>query len=199
MAVVQAFPSMDYLVRVLEGAARVLAPGGAIFVGDVRNLFLLETFHASVQAHRAPAQLTKLQLRARVQKHFFQEKELVIDPAFFAALRREIPRIGQIEIKLKRGRYHNELTCFRYDVVMRLDAETPTFAAPVPCVDWQRQGLTLPDLRKLLLETAPERLRLNGVPDARLFADQKLLSWLSDEEGPETVGQWRDAMRKLST
>ena len=195
--VVQAFPTMDYLVHVLEGAAKVLAPGGAIFVGDVRNLFLLETFHASVQAHRAPAQLTKLQLRARVQKHFYQEKELVIDPAFFAALRREIPRVEQIEVKLKRGRYHNELTCFRYDVVMRLDADRPTFAAHVPCVDWQRQGLTLPDLRKLLLETAPERLRLNGVPDARLFADQKLLSWLSDEEDPETVGQWRDAMRKM--
>lgn len=80
---------------------------------------------------------------------------------------------------------------------MRLDAETPAFAAPIPCVDWQRQGLTLPDLRKLLLETTPERLRLNGVPDARLFADQKLLSWLSDDEDPETVGQWRDAMRKM--
>jgi len=197
--VVQAFPSMDYLVRVLEGATRVLAPGGAIFVGDVRNFFLLEAFHASVQAHRAPAELTKLQLRARAQKHFYQEKELVIDPAFFAALRREIPRVGQIEIKLKRGRYHNELTCFRYDVVMRLDAETPPFAAPVPCVDWQRQGLTLPHLRELLLETAPESLRVNDVADARLFADQKLLSWLSNEEGPEAVGQWRDATRKLST
>ena len=196
-SVVSYLPSIDYLVRVLEGAARVLAPGGTIFVGDVRNLSLLETFHASVQAHRAPAQLSKSQLRARVQKHLHQEKELVIDPAFFAALRREMPRVGQIEIKLKRGRYPNELTCFRYDVVMRLDAETPTFAAHLPCVDWRRQGLTLADLRKLLLETMPECLRLNGVPDARLFADQELLRWLSGEGPPATVGQWRDLMRTM--
>ncbi len=196
--VVQAFPSMDYLVRVLEGAARVLAPEGVIFVGDVRNLFLLETFHASVQAHRASAEVTKKQLRERVQKHFYEEEELVVDPGFFAALRNHMPRIGQIEIKLKRGRYRNELTCFRYDVVIRLDTETPRLTEPVAHLDWPRQALTLPELRKLL-QTGPDRLLLKAVPDARLFAEQKLLSWLFGEEMPETVGQWRDAMRKLST
>lgn len=37
-SVVQYFPSIDYLVRVLEGAVKVVKPGGFIFIGDVRNL-----------------------------------------------------------------------------------------------------------------------------------------------------------------
>jgi 2-polyprenyl-3-methyl-5-hydroxy-6-metoxy-1,4-benzoquinol methylase len=44
-SVVQYLPSVDYLVRVLEGAVRRTAPGGIVFVGDVRSLPLIEAFH----------------------------------------------------------------------------------------------------------------------------------------------------------
>ena len=40
-SVVQYFPSAGYLLEVLAVAMRVLAPGGAVFIGDVRNLTLL--------------------------------------------------------------------------------------------------------------------------------------------------------------
>ncbi|HEY9644320.1 MAG TPA: amino acid adenylation domain-containing protein, partial [Coleofasciculaceae cyanobacterium] len=36
-SVVQYFPSLDYLVQVLEGAVQRVKPGGFIFIGDVRN------------------------------------------------------------------------------------------------------------------------------------------------------------------
>ena len=48
-SVVQYFPSADHLVKVLEGAAKVVRPGGAIFVGDVRSLPLLEAFDTSIE------------------------------------------------------------------------------------------------------------------------------------------------------
>src|SRR6185503_6568615 len=54
-SVVQYFPSIDYLSRVLTEAARVIRPGGAIYVGDVRSLRLLKAFRASVELSRAPA------------------------------------------------------------------------------------------------------------------------------------------------
>ena len=54
-SVVQYFPSLDYLSRVLTEAARVIRPGGAIYVGDVRSLRLLKAFRASVELSRAPA------------------------------------------------------------------------------------------------------------------------------------------------
>ncbi|MBC7945691.1 MAG: amino acid adenylation domain-containing protein, partial [Burkholderiales bacterium] len=145
-SVVQYFPDIDYLVRVLENAQKVLAPGGVIFVGDVRSLRLLEAVHASVQAYRAPAELTREQLRARVQKRVAEEQELVIDPAFFTALRNHLPRLGQVEVKLKRGRHHNEFTRFRYDVIIRLDTQGPApVAESIPCLDWQQQDLSPAD------------------------------------------------------
>ena len=62
-SVVQYFPTVDYLVRVLEGAARIVKPGGTIFVGDVRSLPLLETFHLSVELYRAADDLAVGRLR----------------------------------------------------------------------------------------------------------------------------------------
>ena len=44
-SVVQYFPDIEYLTQVLEGAVHVGAPGGAIFIGDVRSLPLLEAMH----------------------------------------------------------------------------------------------------------------------------------------------------------
>ena len=43
-SVVQYFPSAGYLLDVLGVAMRLLAPGGALFIGDVRNLSLLRAF-----------------------------------------------------------------------------------------------------------------------------------------------------------
>ena len=67
-SVVQYFPDIDYLLRVLEGAVQSAAPSGALFIGDVRSLPLLEAFHASVQLHQAPDTLSRAQLRTRVAR-----------------------------------------------------------------------------------------------------------------------------------
>ncbi|MDQ3257401.1 MAG: amino acid adenylation domain-containing protein, partial [Acidobacteriota bacterium] len=74
-SIIMDFPSVDYLLRVLKGAVRILASGGSIFVGDVRNLTLLEAFATSVQLYKAPASLTKQQLRQRIRKQIELEEE----------------------------------------------------------------------------------------------------------------------------
>ncbi len=63
-SVVQYFPGVDYLMRVLRGAVEAVAPGGFIFIGDVRSLPLLKALHASVELHKAEAGLPVAQLRA---------------------------------------------------------------------------------------------------------------------------------------
>ena len=52
-SVIQYFPDVSYLLRVLEGALHVIKPGGRLFVGDVRSLPLLEAFHTSIQLYQA--------------------------------------------------------------------------------------------------------------------------------------------------
>src|SRR5581483_5483971 len=67
-SVAQYFPSVDYLVKVIESATEKVADGGYIFVGDVRSLPLLEAFHTAVQLHQAPASLSCRELLHRVER-----------------------------------------------------------------------------------------------------------------------------------
>ena len=119
-SIVQYFPDVDYLLDVLAGAVRSLRPGGAIYVGDVRNLQLLPAYHAAVQLHQAGDDLPLAQLQAQIQQHLRDEEELLIDPDFFYALPQRFPEIDSVDVHLKRGSYHNELTQFRYQVVLHL-------------------------------------------------------------------------------
>src|SRR4051794_35106591 len=64
-SVVQYFPSLDYLLRVLTGAVAAAAPGGRIFLGDLRSLPLLAAFHASIQLQQADAATPLAELRQR--------------------------------------------------------------------------------------------------------------------------------------
>src|SRR5262249_7716142 len=98
-SVVQYFPSIDYLLGVLEGAVQVVQPDGFIFGGDGRSFPLLRAYHASVQYERAPAELSHAQLQQRVQQRLAQEEELVIDPAFFLALQQRFPQISHVWIQ----------------------------------------------------------------------------------------------------
>jgi amino acid adenylation domain-containing protein/thioester reductase-like protein len=195
-SVIQYFPGIDYLLRVLQGAARLVQPGGRIFVGDVRNFRLLAAFHSAVQLHKAPATLSRQQLRARVQGHINQEGELLVDPAFFSALRHHVPQIGRVEVQLKRGHHRNELTRFRYDVVLHIGEEDGSEAAR-QSIDWQEQNLTLSAVRTLLQKSSPLSVSLLHVPNARLQAEARAFHLLFASEGPETANDLREALAHI--
>jgi amino acid adenylation domain-containing protein len=159
-SVSQYFPGADYLARVLEGAVRTVAPGGgSVFIGDVRSLPLLEAFATSVERFQSP-DLPPEELRRRVRRRVMDEEELVVDPAFFFALARRLPAIRRVSVLLKRGRWHNELTRYRYDVVLHA-GETAT--VPLPLVDGS--GFSLGDVERLL---GSQAVAIGGLIDARV-------------------------------
>ncbi|HEV7398618.1 MAG TPA: amino acid adenylation domain-containing protein [Pyrinomonadaceae bacterium] len=196
-SIVQYFPGIDYLLRVIEGAVKVVEPGGFIFIGDVRSLPLLEAFHVAVQLHQAPDSLPVTQLEERVKRHMAQEEELIIEPAFFAALRQHLPQISDVHVLLKRGRYQNEMTQFRYDVILRLDESQPSNGETVG-LNWQNEKLTITALSQFLTETRPEVLTLTNVPNWRVFPALKALELLANEQRPETVGELRQLMQQVA-
>ena len=194
-SVAQYFPGVNYLLRVVQGAIRAVKPGGSIFLGDLRSLPLLKVFHSSVQFSQADEKVAITELRERIRNQILREEELVVDPAFFSYLKEHLPEIASVQIQLKRGRYRNELTKFRYDVVVRTrhESEQPTLATSHEerGLDWEQEGLTLSILRQRVLEQQPESLTLRRVPNARLLADSKINDLLSAESGIETVGELR--------
>ncbi len=184
-SVAQYFPSSDYLQRVLRQASELLEPGGRMFLGDLRNLRLHEAFAASVEMARADARLGRRELLGRIEAQLRREEELLIDPDFFEALRTELPRLGRVEVQLKQGDDRNELTRFRYDVVLHFDAPT-NGAAPEAALDARAEELSL-DRVRLELAKQPETVMLTGLANPRVSHDVRRMAtahrWGSSDPG----------------
>ncbi|MEZ5317815.1 MAG: LLM class flavin-dependent oxidoreductase [Vicinamibacterales bacterium] len=188
-SVVQYFPDVDYLVRVIERAAALVSPGGSLFVGDVRSRALLEAFHTSVELAQAPALMAATDLRQRIRDRVAQDPELVIDPAFFEALRAHLPAITGVDVRLKAGRRWNEMTRFRYDVVLRVGGAP---SAPAPERHASGQGLSSGDVAALL--DAGTSVVLTGILNPRVAADCAAVRMLAAPDGPETVADLRQRL-----
>ncbi len=195
-SVVQYFPSIDYFIQVLEGAVKATAPGGFIFIGDVRNLRLLQAFHASVQLYQAEPSLTRAELQQRVQMQLFQETELVIDPAFFNALKQHFPQISRVQIQLIRGKESNELTQFRYNAILHISSEQQE-NREVQWLDWRENNFTISSVHQLLIEKQPDILAITNVPNARVMTAVQTAEWLADGEDLQTTGQMRKALQEI--
>ncbi|PJN21420.1 non-ribosomal peptide synthetase [Kitasatospora sp. CB02891] len=183
-SVVQYFPSADYLADVIDRLTGLLAPGGALFVGDVRNLRLLRPLTTAVQLHRAGDDSDLAAVRRAVEQAVRVEKELLVDPDFFTALRERGTGIGAVAVELKRGRHHNELTRYRYDVTLHKAPAAP--AAPGRSVDleWGRQLTGLDELRELLARPSADLLRITGVPNRRVAREADLARAVQTGDGP---------------
>ncbi len=114
-SVVQYFPSAEYLAEVISRTLSLLRPGGSLFIGDIRNLRLMRLFHTAVESRRMADPVA---VRAAAERSIALENELLVDPEFFAVAARVFAGIDRVDIWLKRGRFHNELTRYRYDVVV---------------------------------------------------------------------------------
>ena len=193
-SVSQHFPTIDYLVRVLKGAVEILRPGGCIFLGDVRCLPLLETFHTAIEVARSPDLLLLEQLRQRIQRRVRHEKELWVDPALFDAIRQYVPQVASTVIQFRRGRHHNEMNQFHYDATLRVgQAEEPVENSE--SLDWKRQELDLASVRRYLLDNRPTYLWLTNVPNARVRGPFAVQRALNDGGEAATVGALRTALQ----
>ncbi|WP_232220731.1 class I SAM-dependent methyltransferase [Legionella tunisiensis] len=85
-SVMQYFPSMNYLITVLEKAIASTTPGGRIFIGDIRSFTHLHAFSAVVQLLKATKKTTFNRWQVNIKKQMAQEEELVVSPDFSVCL-----------------------------------------------------------------------------------------------------------------
>jgi len=156
----------------------------------VRSLPLLQSFHTSVQLFQAESSLPVDELLRQVQGQMAAETELAIDPAFFMALKHQLPKVAYVEIKPKQGRADNELTRFRYQVVLHVGPqEDPT--QEVSWLDWQQEGFSLEAVDRILTDTSPETLCIKDVPNARVSTSVQMVELVQDLEESATAEELR--------
>jgi ubiquinone/menaquinone biosynthesis C-methylase UbiE len=192
-SVVKYFPSAAFLARVLEQAARVVRPGGRIFIGDVRNLALLEAYAVSIELYQALPTMTLFEFRERVQRRILFEDQLVVSPRFFLATPRRSPKISRVEIRPRLGTSDNEMTRFRYNAILHMASGSRQELVQPGWVEWRERKPNL-DAIGALLKPGPETLAIQGIANARVERDVRALAALSEVHGTGTVRDFSKAL-----
>ena len=185
-SVAQYFPDVAYLKRVLEGAVRATRPGGCVYLGAVQSMALYDWYLTSLQAQRAPADLPISELKERVRKRLELEDEFTVDPAFFEVLRRELAGIAAVDIRLRRGRYHNKATKYLYDAFLHV-GEAP---ARFPVEDSRTLvDAGIDDIRRIMESEHPETIGFRSLRNARLKSETALMDFIAVSSQEDTVGK----------
>ncbi|WP_190226453.1 amino acid adenylation domain-containing protein, partial [Streptomyces hydrogenans] len=159
-SVVQYFPHEEYLRDVLVKLLDLLRPGGRLFVGDVRCLPLVDAMWTGVRLAQLAHDPAPGELRREIEQTVALEKELLIDPGLFGTV-----GAGAVDVRLKPGADHNELTKHRYDVVLHKDAGGAQDLSAAPALRWGHDLRTDEELVARLADGTA--LRLTGVRNAR--------------------------------
>ncbi|MBD8496930.1 non-ribosomal peptide synthetase [Paenibacillus arenosi] len=112
-SVVHYFPNTLYLEEVIRSAIGLLKEEGIIYLDDLLDAGRKQELVASTAAYKQanPTALVKTGW----------DEDLFVDERFFAELQRSYPEIISWESSRKRGMIDNELTRFRYDVLLKID------------------------------------------------------------------------------
>ncbi|HKX61326.1 MAG TPA: amino acid adenylation domain-containing protein, partial [Verrucomicrobiae bacterium] len=186
--VIEYFPNVDYLLRVLKGTVGLLAPGGFVFLGAIPNLAAQEILHVGGELSRAADSEDGATLRRQARNRMAADRRLLVTPEFFRELPKEIPEVTAINVQVLRGAFENEasqlLTDASFDVFLKTGAP-PRETRTVNRLNWKTNSLD-PD-------AVVDRVRAGGrsdvwwitdVPHDRMWAyGQLLAAW----PGPGTT------------
>ncbi|HHH30755.1 MAG TPA: LLM class flavin-dependent oxidoreductase, partial [Polyangiaceae bacterium] len=176
-SVCQYFPSADYLTKVLSDAASKVADGGRIFVGDVRSAAHERLMMTALEMHQAPGHLPAADLRDRVERRLQQQSELLLSARYFEQVVQDVDRISAVEYQLKRGTADNEMTRFRYDVVLHVGTAPPLHTPTAQ----PTEGPDTLDAIRALLASEPAELWLTDVPNQRLTREADVMRRLASD------------------
>ncbi|MFC8419577.1 amino acid adenylation domain-containing protein [Streptomyces sp. NPDC057236] len=179
-SVAQYFPHTSYLTDLLESLTRLVTPGGAIFLGDQRNLRTQRWFQTAIRLHQRTPRQGGAELSRAVEQAIMMEKELLVDPEYFAAVARRIPAIDTVDVQIKRGTGANELVRHRYDVVLRTAPSGVRDLSDVPRLRYGVEVTNLDDLRRRLAAHEDGPFRVTGIPDARVAGEQAAAQALAE-------------------
>ncbi len=171
-SVVQYFPNGQYLTDVIDNAMELLAPGGTLFIGDVRNHNLQGAFQTAIALARTST-TDAAEIRQRVHRAMLGEPELLLAPEFFTTWAAEHPSVAGLGIEVKRGLGDNELNRYRYDVTIHRTPTSVCSLATAPTWAWT-QCAGLPGLQRQLTSERPAAVRVTEIPRAGVIADVQI-------------------------
>lgn len=175
-SVIQYFPSQAYLEEVLDLASNFLCLKGKIFLGDLRANTTLDLHHFSL-AMRDPS-LNQAPLAALLKRALFtkeRETELLLDPGVVCNM---LPsRNPSIWPRLKEFNSDNEISRFRYDIVIQLDNHQIDDYLDVIVINELQYELH--EIEKILLLNPNHDVVINSFFNSRTYLEQ--ITWFNSQ------------------
>ena len=189
-SVSQYFPSVDYLIKVVEGLETLVNEDGFIFLGDINSYPLQEAFHAETSLEKASPDISIEQLMEMISKQRkAKDRETYYDPRLFHLLKNSLKWINSVEVQLRKGIFHNEMNSFRYDVILKLDKnskDSSNFKKHLKH-DWVNDELSFSKIKEQLEIGDFELMEIDNIPNARTIRSSYLLELISSAEKNETA------------
>lgn len=181
-SVAQYFPDVSYFEKALYASIERIQEYGHIIVGDVRSFNRLSMYYLSVELSRLDQGESIAVLRRNIDTRKENEKELIFAHSYFRELQDRIPQITLVEMTPKMGDRNNELSKYRYDVVLTIDkrkaAKSYVDASFRPeRVDWIVG-------RERIKSFAGKAIHLVNIPDERVEYEERFLKnlYCADEQ-----------------
>ncbi|EGN97681.1 hypothetical protein SERLA73DRAFT_75341 [Serpula lacrymans var. lacrymans S7.3] len=194
-SVVQYFPSSEYLHTVLKLCTDKLQDGGRIFLGDIRNLGVDKHHDLARVLHCDPdPDLPTSEIHDRLDQWQRRQMELKVNPSFFFGLQNQPGnRISHVEIVPKMMSARNELSQFRYQVVLHVG----TSPELVKSDRWL--GYTTASQLRELLSSGQDIVAIRGIPNSLVAVEQGALQLMSSSPSPPTASELVSAATALDS
>ena len=178
-SVVQYFPNEAYLKTVIARAINsITTETGQVIIGDVRNLALHEEFYHAILKAQLPSDTKLDSFSALIYQQKRLEKELLIDPEYFLRLVEQQAEVVDVNIQLKASTYENEMSLFRYNVVLHIDKNPNQNVIPDYDIfeyQWKEED-QLEAIKRVVEQSTAEIVHIQNIPNAYLSQERNLSS-----------------------
>ncbi|MCW3114364.1 MAG: hypothetical protein JWR18_2760, partial [Segetibacter sp.] len=176
-SVAQYFPSENYMTTVIGNSISNLNGKGKIIIGDVRDLRLLQLFKARLSLNKYPASTSIREFQWALDELVSKEEELCFSPDYFYHLQSLFPEITHVDIQWKQGSYINELTLYRYTVIIYVGVQAEVIEPE--WVSWlQSEGMQNITNQ---IEQGQNLIAIKDAPNPRLFKERLLQRGLQNQ------------------
>jgi ubiquinone/menaquinone biosynthesis C-methylase UbiE len=161
-SVAQYFPSGEYLTDVIKQAMQMMKSGGRIFLGDIRSYGLIEYHNTQRTLGSLPSHASVIDVRKALESFSITQTELLLNPSFFFRLQHSLQGIAHVEILPKVMSWRNELSRYRYTVVLHV-ALQPILMKPSNWLDFSTVDTPVQGLRSVLCDSEESTIGLTNI------------------------------------
>ncbi|MDR2023783.1 MAG: amino acid adenylation domain-containing protein [Hungatella sp.] len=195
-SVAQYFPDVSYFEKALHACIERIGEKGHIIIGDVRSYDRLGMYYLSVELFRLDKAMSVYALKKNIDIRKENEKELIFSHNYFKELQDRIPEIACVDITPKKGNIDNELSKYRYDVILSVDKRNKNTADPgievkFEKVDWQQAGLSFSSIKAGIKQYAGELFHVRNIPDDRVGLEALFLQNLNNVGEETTIESYK--------